>query len=514
MMVFSKKYFYISVFLVGLLFIHFYSLNEYLIEFPSWGDELSYLNQLKEINIFSFNFWSYYPFHNMVHSNFLFKTILYISYLFKGVVSHKSMVLIGNGLYMIVFFYLFKIFEKLKLNVIFILSLFFLLFNLQGNRDNFSLIGVLQHSSSILFLIMVIYYTIFKNKIWLGFIIANLGLILISLENLWSILLVILYSFLLNSRHKFIITFLSLGNIFIYWLGIQYSKELLNLESLNFKIDLYGFLSLFSYLGGFLNNYFLGNFLGFGIFMGLIIHFFSIPGRFKEKLLSIQIFPIMVFVSLLLNGFLLTIGRNGGSLEQLFFTFKSVRFSIFHLYALFSGFLAFLLLIKNSKIFGNRFKVFFQPILFIFSALFYLFFFQKNIPVLEFERDRILVDNYNLKNNNQVISYDFGGVLGQEYINNPTIRKPDISKLERLKKVELIEKDQIEFSPDNKLKFFNENNYHFAAISFPKEPNHDHLFVLYNEGNGISSLKFSDEWNQKNQLYLFENLEFKLFLLD
>ena len=153
-----KELIWIGVALVPLL-IHFYIMDYFLINFANWGDDFIYLEYVKSL---PFQTWSEKieatcAFHSHIH-RFPFSRLLVAgySYLIEAF-DFKQLTLLANAQMALILIPMYGYIKRSNLSFVHLIPLSLLIFAWNANLDNYSLIGSLTHSGSILFLVCVAY---------------------------------------------------------------------------------------------------------------------------------------------------------------------------------------------------------------------------------------------------------------------------------------------------------------------------------------------------------------------
>ena len=141
----------------GIVLLHFYHLSAYLINFPNWGDDFIFLSYYNDLPSFTFQeFWKRtFEFHSYIHRIPMARLITAVYATFQPVFDFKELTIGANLLTLSVLYPLTKLLIRYHINLWHLVALVALLYAPNGNLDNFALIGVLQHMSSLVFLIWI-----------------------------------------------------------------------------------------------------------------------------------------------------------------------------------------------------------------------------------------------------------------------------------------------------------------------------------------------------------------------
>lgn len=428
---FLKKQGQIGFFCVfGLIFgFHYFIINEFVVPFPNWGDDLGFIDQAKrfsdgEISIVE----TYYPFHNIVHVCWLIKFFFWIQIKTFGIIDYKLSVQIGQIL-LIPLIYLYRSYFKIQnWSVIFQISFLFILFSLKGNLDNLVALGLFQHAITVLCIVFAGYYSILKKSYFKSFLITNICLFLNSTEITGALFMLMIMVLFTNEAKKYFYIVFSLVNIIIYYLGIKHSENLLQLHSPSFYISFNFLLGILTFVGGLFSNIKVLVLLGIVYLFIVVIAFFNIPGKLKDKFTSNQFFPIYVFLSIFSIGILIQLGRTDPQHPEIgIFTSIATRFSFYHL-SIFCS--IFIIIVENLKL-----RVRFLPIFtLIFAILFYGFNLYKIWPNLKFDSKRVAIDYHNFFNSGENLFYGSDKNLVNRFINSKVLVAPDSKWINQLKR--------------------------------------------------------------------------------
>ena len=152
-----------------IILAHFYRLSSYLINFPNWGDDFLFLAYFTDLSGFTgMEFWNRtFEFHSYIHRIPMARLITAIYALFETNFDFKSLTIGANLLTLTVVYPFVKLIQRNQINPWHMVALLGLLYAPNGNLDNFALIGVLQHTTSLVFLIWISYWiSNHKSRSW------------------------------------------------------------------------------------------------------------------------------------------------------------------------------------------------------------------------------------------------------------------------------------------------------------------------------------------------------------
>jgi hypothetical protein len=262
-----------------------------------------------------------------------------------------------------------------------------LLFSVNGNLDNYGLIGVLQHLSSILFMVLISYWLIYKpSHIWPLFM-ALLYPFVIT-EGLAYLLLVLFYLYFTKSKFRFIFSILIVF-LFVFYFH-DYVGDHSNISKTDYVEKIYLFVKgILVYLGSSLkHNVSIAWMIGIFI-IAYCAHF--LWQTFSEKSASkssARLFPLFLFVQTLMTGALIAIGRVSDGGEAALQVLLADRF---YTYGAFLLVILYLMIVVDLKD-----KVFMKPVYSLIPAvLFGIFSFSNAQKRLYDLKNRVQLDASN-----------------------------------------------------------------------------------------------------------------------
>ena len=339
---------------------------------------------------------------------------------------------------------IFKYLKREQLSIWYLVGVSILLFSVNGNLDNYGLIGVLQHLSSILFMVSISYGLIYKpNHIWPLFLTFLYPFVIT--EGLVFILWVLCYLYFTKSKFRVTFTIL-FALIFVFYFH-NYEGDHSNLPRADYVEMIYLFLKgILVYLGSSLKH---------NVSIAWVIGLFIIAycGHFlwqtiSEKTASkptARLFPLFLFVQTLMTGALIAIGRvsNGG--EAALQVLLADRFYTYGAFLLVILYLMLVLDLKN--------KSFLKPVYFLIPASIFGIFSFSNAQTRLFDlKNRVRLDasnaflfkksaNYILTSRDSYLLSNSGLYHFPAEINELTVAKLEISDGQKLT---LEKQDQID----------------------------------------------------------------------
>jgi hypothetical protein len=333
-----------NIFLVILILIpaaiHFFLLNKFVVNFPSWGDDIIYLDLIEKFDKISWpeRLANIFDFHSYIHRIAFSRTLLLLYFKIIGTINFKAIILLANLQWFAILWVIYKYLNREQLSNWYLVGVSILLFSVNGNLDNYGIIGVLQHLSSILFMVTISYGLVYKpNYIWP--LIMTLLYPFVITEGLVFILWVLCYLYFTKS--KFRVTFTILFTLIFVFYFHNYEGDHSNISKTDNLEKIYLFVKgILVYLGSSLKHN-----VSIAWIIGLCI--IAYCGQFLWQTISektdskpsARLFPLFLFVQTLMIGALIVIGRvsNGGEaalqvlLADRFYTYGAFLLVILYL---------------------------------------------------------------------------------------------------------------------------------------------------------------------------------------
>ena len=441
----SHNIFWVVLILIPVA-IHFFLLDKFLVNFPSWGDDIIYIDLIEKFDKISWpeRLSNIFAFHNYIHRIAFSRTLLILYFKIIGTINFKVIIMLANLQSGAILLIIFKYLKREQLSIWYLVGVSILLFSVNGNLDNYGLIGVLQHLSSILFMVSISYGLIYKpNHIWPLFLTFLYPFVIT--EGLVFILWVLCYLYFTKSKFRVTFTIL-FALIFVFYFH-NYEGDHSNLPRADYVEMIYLFLKgILVYLGSSLKH---------NVSIAWVIGLFIIAycGHFlwqtiSEKTASkptARLFPLFLFVQTLMTGALIAIGRvsNGG--EAALQVLLADRFYTYGAFLLVILYLMLVLDLKN--------KSFLKPVYFLIPACIFGIFSFSNAQTRLFDlKNRVRLDasnaflfkksaNYILTSRDSYLLSNAGLYHFPAEINELTVAKLEISDGQKLT---LEKQDQID----------------------------------------------------------------------
>ncbi len=477
-----------------LILFHFIIVNYLTVPFPFWGDDLVFVDFVRRVTQGELDLLQgYYPFHGGIHANVLMKIFLLIQNKILGIINYKISVLIGQLSLGILLCYFLNYFKKLSIPIFSQLAFIFLLFSLKGNSDNFNLLGILQHTITIVLITICGYLALINKKLFPAFCIANLGLIFISTEIIGALVLLCGIALLLKSNHRFFYVLISILNVIVYYLGINYSNSLLHQTSSNFHFSIHFFQGLMIFMGGLFSNFKLIIVLSFSYLLIQLVSFLRIEGDFVQKIQNPKFFPNFLFLSVLFIGAFIQVGRTDNpAVDHAFNTSIAQRFSFYHLTFLLSSFLA---IIQFEKFRSMKFSLLFLS----FGLLFYSYNLLKTWNKLSIDKNRIYIDAFNYRFLNDNLTYGADESQVKRIVSSNLLYFPEFQDLKEMKIDKEIQVKNIIEDGQYTIMFFESKLENQIAMIQTKN-NKKLLVPIIDVSSNSPSIKVSPNWLAKNQI--------------
>lgn len=340
-----------KIFLIVLVFIpvaiHFFLLNKFLVNFPSWGDDIIYLDIIEKFDKMSWpeRLAYIFAFHNHIHRLAFSRALLILIYKILGVIDFKAIIMVANLQWIVILWVIFKYLKREQLSIWYLVGISIFLFSVNGNIDNYGLIGVLQHLTSILFLVLISYGLIYKpNHFWPLFL--SLLYPFVITEGLAFILIVVTFLYLIKSKFSVVFSILGVA-LFVFYFH-DYVGDHSNISNINTLEKVYLFVKgMLVFLGSSIKHHISLAWI-IGIFMmvyGVRFSWKAVSEKLSSKPTS-RIFPLLLFGQTVMIGALIVIGRVSNNGEQALQVLLSDRF---YTYGAFLLVILYLMLVVDMK---------------------------------------------------------------------------------------------------------------------------------------------------------------------
>lgn len=291
--------------------LHFYLLNQTIVNFPSWGDDFLFFELIEHAHKDSWAQTLAFLFkpHNQIHLLFFGKAFALLSYWVFGSLQIKYTILTANLVLLGgISFLFFKYLKNQNHGIWHFAGIMCILFAPSASIDNYQLIGVLQHSGSLLFLTFIAYATA-TRKHTKALLLAVAFYPLVSTEG-WA-MLPILAVYMLLTKHplrKIVSVMAALGlGIFAYFLA-QHPQPGASNSILNILFQ--APIALLTFLGNAawpISDSFK---IQINALLGVLLFVLSIIFVRKNRHLEM---PIILWLHVLATGAMICVGRSQGT---------------------------------------------------------------------------------------------------------------------------------------------------------------------------------------------------------
>jgi len=305
--------------------LHFFNLSKYLINFPNWGDDfifLSYFDDLHQLD--GIEFWKRTSeFHSYIHRFPVARLITAFYSIFRTAFDFKELTIWTNLLTISIIYPLVKLLNRNKVNQWHMIALVGLLYAPNGNLDNFALIGVLQHTTSLIFLIWISYWLSDEKSrfwgIWLSLLYPAF-----STEGLAYIPIIILFLVYLRDKRVWLYSLFGAIVFYVYFIGYDSPDTISNTGSLIEKL-LFTMKGTIVFVGGFVKKDFM-----LSLFVGMlfICNVFFVLWKYHKTKNGTLLFSGLILTQIMAIGAMITLGRGNADSAELGVLF-SERFSTY-----------------------------------------------------------------------------------------------------------------------------------------------------------------------------------------
>jgi hypothetical protein len=335
--------------------LHFFHLIDTLQNTPTWTDDFLFLEMIPKLfegaNISSILQQLFAP-HNEIHRIAFGRVFVALYYFFFHEVDFKQLTILANLQMLVILIAFFQYLKKENLSYFHLIPITYILFSAFGNLDTYTLIGSLQHTSSILFMVWISYGILyFQDKKWIIFL--TLFYPFVSTEGL--VFIPVIGLILVFQKNKWTPWYGILGLSIIAFYVFQYHpKQATNIsfkssDLLEIVQAFLGFIGIFRL--PFSDSYRMEIAIVCGVFvMGFLI--FTCLNALKKNTLNSLGFPLLIYVQIMLTGVLICIGRF--PMGDILSTSITERFLT---YGLIGMILVYLLMINQFAFLRNNAKI-------------------------------------------------------------------------------------------------------------------------------------------------------------
>jgi hypothetical protein len=292
--------------------IHFFHLFTTLENTPTWSDDFLFLEMIPDLfdgastkSLLAQLFAS----HNEIHRIAFARIWVALYYLITHEINFKNLILLANLQMIFILVPFYGYLKRQNLSVFHLIPITLILFSGFGNLDNYSLIGSLQHTSSILFMVWISYgLLLYEDKKWV--LLLALFYPFVSSEGIAFIPMVAVILWIQKNKWAPFFSFLGVGIIGFYMANYQpQQKANLAIEANTFfelGQGFLGFLGIFRLPFSDSHRSEIAAFLGLIVFAILI---FSFLRAVKKQTFQSLAFPFLIYAQIMATGALICIGR-------------------------------------------------------------------------------------------------------------------------------------------------------------------------------------------------------------
>jgi hypothetical protein len=292
--------------------IHFFHLFITLENTPTWSDDFLFLEMIPDLfdgasskSLIAQLFAS----HNEIHRIAFARIWVALYYLITHEINFKNLILLANLQMIIILIPFYGYLKKQNLSVFHLIPITLILFSGFGNLDNYSLIGSLQHTSSILFMVWISYGLLyFQDKKWVLWL--ALFYPFVSSEGIAFIPLVAVILWMQKNKWASFFSFLGVGIIGFYIANYHPRQQATVAITGNTLFELgqgfLGFLGIFRLPFSDSHRSEIAALLGLIVFAIIIYSFLR---AVKKQSFQPLAFPFLIYLQIMATGALICIGR-------------------------------------------------------------------------------------------------------------------------------------------------------------------------------------------------------------
>jgi len=292
--------------------IHFFHLFITLENTPTWSDDFLFLEMIPDLfdgvstkSLIAQLFAS----HNEIHRIAFARIWVALYYLITHEINFKNLIILANLQMILILIPFYGYLKRQNLSPFHLIPITLILFSGFGNLDNYSLIGSLQHTSSILFMVWISYGLLFfEDKKWV--LLMALFYPFVSSEGIAFIPIVAVILWTQKNKWAPLFSFLGLGMIGFY-IANYHPQQKANLAITgNTLFELgqgfLGFLGIFRLPFSDLHRAEIAALLG-ALVLGFLIY--SFIRVVKKQSFQALTFPFLIYLQIMATGALICIGR-------------------------------------------------------------------------------------------------------------------------------------------------------------------------------------------------------------
>lgn len=320
------------------IFIHFFLLQQTLINYPNWGDDFLFLELIDYSNKHTFfaTFAQLLIPHNQIHIVAWAKSLTLISYFISGSLNYKVLTILANIQWLAIFYIIYRYLKHKGYAPFHLIGMACCLFAPAANLDNYSLLGSLSHTSSLLVLVCIAY--LIENNTKNPLLLLLFLIFPLVLTEGWAMFAVGSGVLLIN-KHPYtkIVAAISVFGLAIF--AFHLSRQAGSTGNSSSVLSHIPF-AFFTFLGNFAWPVSDSLRIIINALTGILIFTLSFICFWKQKnRLRPFSFPYILWLQILATASMVCLGRNGGNLESLVL---SERFHSYSTIALVATYLIFI----------------------------------------------------------------------------------------------------------------------------------------------------------------------------
>ena len=292
--------------------IHFFHLFITLENTPTWSDDFLFLEMIPDLfdgastkSLIAQLFAS----HNEIHRIAFARIWVALYYLITYEINFKNLILLANLQMIFILISFYGYLKRQNLSRLHLIPITLILFSGFGNLDNYSLIGSLQHTSSILFMVWISYGLLyFQDKKWV--LLLALFYPFVSSEGIAFIPMVAVILWMQKNKWASPFSFLGLAIIGFYIAnyhpGQQPNIGIASNTLLELGQGFLGFLGIFRLPFSDSHRSEIAALLGLIVFAILIYSFLR---AVKKQSFQSLAFPFLIYAQIMATGALICVGR-------------------------------------------------------------------------------------------------------------------------------------------------------------------------------------------------------------
>ena len=114
--------------------IHFFLLNKFVVNFPSWGDDIIYLDLIEKFDKISWSerLGNIFAFHSYIHRIAFSRTLLVLYYKMIGIINFKVIIMLANLQSIAILWIIFRYLKREQMSTWYLVGVSILLFSVSA----------------------------------------------------------------------------------------------------------------------------------------------------------------------------------------------------------------------------------------------------------------------------------------------------------------------------------------------------------------------------------------------